>query len=58
MQTETLTYNYNICVLHDDDNLVSYVVDNGKTVKKFKGESAWMDAERFAEDLEFERMYA
>lgn len=56
--TETLRYDFGICVLHDDDNLLSYVVDNGKTVKKFKGESAWMDAERFAEDMENKRMYA
>ena len=56
--TETLHYDYNICVVHDDDNLTTYVVDHGKTVKKFKGETAWCDAERLAGDMETERRYA
>jgi hypothetical protein len=31
---------------------------NGKTVKKFRGESAWSDAERHAMDLVFKVVYA
>jgi hypothetical protein len=30
----------------------------GKVVKKFRGETAWMDAERYAMDLAFKIIYA
>ncbi len=43
------TYN----VYATPDGMVGVVVnrDTGKQVKRFKGESAWADADRFATDL-------
>ena len=56
--TETLQFGWDICVVHDDANLTSYVIDDGKTVKVFRGETAWSDAERLADDIVTERSYA
>lgn len=30
---------------------------NGKVVKRFRGETAWSDAERYASDLMFKEVY-
>ena len=56
-QTEIIEYGYGIEAQHIT-NMQSLVVDNGKVIKLCKGETAWMDAERFASDLFFERQYA
>ncbi len=43
----------------DDANLVAVVrnVTTGKVVKRFKGETAWSDAQRKVTDLALEAMY-
>jgi hypothetical protein len=48
-------FGYGIIVESDAMNSVVYV--DGKAVKKFKGETAWMKAERYASDLMFKAMY-
>lgn len=42
----------------DSDAMAGVVRVNNKVVKKFKGETAWMDAERYAQDLVFKVIYA
>ena len=54
--TETLEYGWGVVVKHYD-NMNSAVIDNGKT-KKFRGEYAWSNAERYAYDLTVSRQYA
>lgn len=49
-------FGHGITVVSDAMNAVVKV--DGKTVKKFKGETAWMDAERHAMDLMFKVVYA
>lgn len=56
--TETLQFGWGVSVEHDDAKLISRVFDNGKKVKLYTGESAWMDAERFAYDLTVSRTYS
>lgn len=58
MNTETLQFGWGVSVEHDDANLISRVFDNGEKVKAYKGETAWMDAERYAYDLVTSRTYA
>lgn len=58
MNTETLQYGWGVSVEHDDANLISRVFDNREKVKAYKGETAWMDAERYAYDLVTSRTYA
>lgn len=43
----------------DDANLVAVVrnVTNGKALKRFKGETAWSDAQREVSDLALQEMY-
>lgn len=41
----------------DHDNMSSSVSVDGKTVKRFKGESAWSNAQRHAGDLFNDRRY-
>lgn len=45
-------------IITETDAVSGVVRVNGKVVKKFKGESAWMDAERYAMDLAFKIIYA
>jgi hypothetical protein len=54
---ETQDYGHGITILTTEDGMLAIVSNNGKT-KKFKGETAWMDAERYAMDLKFKVMYA
>jgi hypothetical protein len=42
----------------DSDAMTGVVRVNNKVVKKFKGETAWMDAERYATDLMLKVVYA
>lgn len=56
--TEIRDFGLGVSVEHDDANLMSRVLDNGKKVKVYKGETAWMDAERFAYDLVTKRVFA
>jgi len=44
----------------DDANLVAVVrnLTTGKVVKRFKGETAWMDAQREVGDLALQQMYS
>lgn len=44
----------------DDANLVAVVrnLTTGKVVKRFKGETAWMDAQREVGDLALAAMYS
>ncbi len=43
----------------DDANLVAVVrnLTTGKAVKRFKGETAWSDAQREVSDLALQEMY-
>ena len=55
--TETVYFGEHIVVKHlDNMNSVLYV--DAKRKKRYHGETAWMDAERDASDIEMERMYA
>jgi hypothetical protein len=38
----------------ESDSSLAVVKKDGKLLAKFKGETAWMDAERFASDLTWE----
>lgn len=49
-------YGHGITV--DSDAMTGVVRVNNKVVKKFKGETAWMDAERYAMDLMLKVVYA
>ncbi len=40
------------------DAMSGRVVHKGKVVKTFKGETAWSDAERWAEDKHFAELYS
>ena len=44
----------------DDANLVAVVrnLTTGKVVKRFKGETAWMDTQREVGDLALQQMYS
>jgi len=42
----------------DSDAMSGIVRVNNKVVKTYKGETAWMDAERYAMDLAFKVIYA
>lgn len=53
---ETLNHGYGITT--ETDSMSGIVKRDGKVVKKFRGETAWMDAERFARDLAVKAMYA
>jgi hypothetical protein len=53
---ETTDYGHGITV--ESDSMSGIVRVNGKIVKKFRGETAWSDAERHATDLMFKVMYA
>lgn len=53
---ETTEYGQGITV--DSDSMRAIVRVNGKTVKSFKGESAWANAERYAMDLVLKAIYA
>ena len=46
------SFDYGHGITHTDhDSFSSSVNVRGKTVKRFKGETAWSDAQRHAEDL-------
>lgn len=47
---EHLDY-YGHGVTTDTDDMHGYVYRDGRKVKTFRGESAWMDAERYASDM-------
>lgn len=49
--SETEDFGYGICAISSDDGCIASVEVNGKTVKRFKGETAHMDANRWAGDL-------
>lgn len=53
---ETTDYGHGITV--ESDSMSGIVRVNGKAVKKFRGETAWSDAERHAMDLMLKAMYA
>ena len=53
---ETTDYGHGITV--ESDSMSGIVRVNGKAVKKFRGETAWSDAERHAKDLMLKAMYA
>ena len=53
---ETTEYGQGITV--DSDAMRAVVRVNGKVVKSFKGETAWMNAERHAMDLMLKAIYA
>jgi hypothetical protein len=40
------------------DSMSGRVVHDGKIIKRFKGETAWIDAERYAEDLWVKEKYS
>lgn len=52
---EIQDFGYGIVVKSDTLSAVVYVDD--KAVKKFKGESAWANAERFASDIALKKIY-
>ena len=54
---ETLQYGWGISVMHLD-SMNSIVINEGLSVKPFRGETAWSDAERFAFDLVTSRKYS
>jgi hypothetical protein len=54
---ETKDYGHGITTQITEDGMLAIVWENGKT-KKFRGETAWMDAERYAQDLVFKVIYA
>lgn len=54
---ETKNYGHGITTHISEDGMIATVKMNGK-VKKFRGETAWMDAERYAQDLVFKIIYA
>ena len=54
---ETKDYGHGITTQTTGDGMLAIVWNNGKT-KKFRGETAWMDAERYAQDLVFKVIYA
>jgi hypothetical protein len=53
---DTTDYGHGITV--ESDSMSGVVRVNGKVVKKFKGETAWSDAERHATDLVLKAVYA
>ena len=55
--TERVDFGHGIHVIHIS-NMASTTYCDNELVKSFYGELAWMDAERLANDLMFERMYA
>lgn len=42
---------YGILVMHN--SMSATVLKNGKSLKKFKGETAWQDGIRWAQDFEY-----
>lgn len=54
---ETTTYADGIIVA-ETDSISGVVKVGGKVVKEFQGETAWMDAERYAMDLALKRVYS
>ena len=55
-ETETVYFHDSVCVKHlDNMNSVLYV--DAKRKQRYHGETAWMDAERDANDIALERMY-
>lgn len=61
---ETKDYGHGITTHISEDGMIATVKIDGKSVKmngkvkKFRGETAWMDAERYAQDLVFKVIYA
>ena len=61
---ETKDYGHGVTTHISEDGMTATVKIEGKTIKmhgrvmKFKGESAWMNAERYAMDCVFKSMYA
>ena len=54
--TETVYFHDSVVVKHlDNMNSVLYV--DAKRKQRYHGETAWMDAERDANDIALERMY-
>lgn len=54
---EIVEFGFGIFVEHHD-NMNSYVFYGGRQPKHFFGETAWMDAERYAGDKQLEKKYA
>jgi hypothetical protein len=52
------TIDHGLGVTTDTDSMHGVVKQDGKIVKKFHGETAWMDAERYARDLATKIRYA
>ena len=61
---ETQDYGHGITTHISEDGMTATVKIDGKSVKvngkvkKFRGETAWMDAGRYAQDLVFKVIYA
>lgn len=53
---ETLDHGYGITT--DTDSMHGVVKQDGKIIKKFRGEVAWSDAERYARDLATQIKYS
>jgi hypothetical protein len=54
---ETKDYGNGIFLQVNQNGTLAIVWNNSEN-KKFRGETAWMDAERYANDLVFKVMYA
>lgn len=58
MMVERVDMYLGITVYHNDEMLTSMVYVDDKKVREFHGESAWSNAERWANDVMLERLYA
>ena len=47
---ETTTYRYGLTV--ESDSMSGVVKQHGKVIKRFRGETAWSNAERYAYDIQ------
>ena len=51
-QPEITEWGFTGNIVTETTSMTGKVMVNGMTVKKFQGETAWMDAERYAYDLQ------